>query len=727
MSLRRRVLPALFNGVSQQPPILRSSDQTEEELNTWATLAEGVGKRPPTEHLAYIAEDLGDNPLVHYVNRDVTERYVVVITQNDIKVYDYLTGQMKTVNAPGGYGYLSGGSFRAVTVADYTFIVNTEKACALGVLGTDAAYDPDYYRWLNARPIDGFTLGDLSGGLGSTMVKGSELQYQPNSGAGIYAGEVASLEKLPETASDGTMYKVTGSVDTAFVSYYVRRSGAVWDETVANGLNNALDATTMPHALVREADGTFTFAPFSWQNRRVGDENTNPPPTFIGRAIKDIFFYQNRLGFLVDENVVFSCSGDFGNFWRNTILDYVASDVVDVAVTTTNVSLLNYALSFNNGIMAFADQTQFSISNSEEGLTPESIAIRPITFYEANTKVRPVTIGTEVYFCGDQAGSSIVWEYTRQDDTDGLAAAEITAHCPSYIPAGLTKLITAPNMKALFALTGGPDVFVYQFYWNGNEKVQSAWRKWNFGDPVIAGEYIDGHLYLLIDRPTGVHLERVSLEANIKPPEQNYQVYLDRRCVVEGVYNPVNGRTTYVLPYPANQSRFRLIRSKTHPTAPGSLINPATYQWVSPTIVSVLGNEPVDANGGEKYDMRLVFSRQFPQDYQGRPVSTGRLQLRTFTVYYTNTGFFRTEVAPYGTAVVPDIEEIVPAKLADFTGKVVGSQELILNSPSFQTGSYSFQIYGDAAQCTVALTNDTHVGSTFVSAEWEGFYHARAQ
>src|SRR3546814_1269810 len=52
--------------------------------------------------------------------------------------------------------------------------------------------------------------------------------------------------------------------------------------------------------------------------------------SFIGRPIRDVFFYQNRLGFLVDENVVFSCAGDFGNYWRTTVLDYISSDVIDV-------------------------------------------------------------------------------------------------------------------------------------------------------------------------------------------------------------------------------------------------------------------------------------------------------------------------------------------------------------------------------------------------------------
>lgn len=721
MTLRTRVLPALYNGVSQQPPILRSADQTEDELNTWASLADGVGKRPPSEYVAQIAETVSPDAFLHFINRDVTERYIVIIESGLIKVFDAQTGEAKTVNAPGGLSYLASGKFRAVTVADYTFIVNTEKVCEIDTPVAYALSDPDYYLWLNKSYA-----GADPTTYGYSAVTGQPIQYLPNYGNGTYAGELPSMEKLPETAANGTIYKITGSAETGFISYYVRRNGAVWDETVANGLRNHIKATTMPHCLVRQADGTFTFAPFSWAPRRVGDEQTNPPPTFIGRTIRDVFFYQNRLGLLVDENVVFSGAGDFGNFWRNTILDYIASDVIDVAVTTTNVALLNYALPFNDGVMAFADQTQFSITNGEEGLKPESIAIQPVTRYEVNTNVRPVTIGTEVYYCGNTNGSSVVWEYTRQQEADGLAAAEITAHIPAYLPANLRRLVAAGPSKTLFALTGGPDVYLYQFYWNGNEKLQSAWRKWTFNGDVISAEYVGGYLYILIDRADGVFLEKVHLEARAKPAEQNYQTYLDRRKAFTGTYNSGLDVTTFTFPYEPNQSTFRLIRGKTHPTRPGSLVDPSTYTWENATTLNVPGSEIIPCTGGEAYTMRFTFSRQFPVDYQNRPLTTGRLQLRTFTVYYTETAFFRTEVQRYGTAVAADVEEVVPAKIAEFTGKVIGAESLKLNSPIYHTGQYQFTIMGNAEDSTVTLTNDTHVGSTFVSAEWEGFFFNRA-
>ena len=54
-------------------------------------------------------------------------------TPNQIEVYD-LAGNAKTVTYPDGTSYLTTShhySFPAVTVADYTFIVNTEKTVSM--------------------------------------------------------------------------------------------------------------------------------------------------------------------------------------------------------------------------------------------------------------------------------------------------------------------------------------------------------------------------------------------------------------------------------------------------------------------------------------------------------------------------------------------------------------------------------------------------------------------
>ncbi|KAK0340048.1 hypothetical protein LTR94_032096, partial [Friedmanniomyces endolithicus] len=158
---------------------------------------------------------------------------------------------------------------------------------------------------------------------------------------------------------------------------------------------NAIDSLSMPHALVRQLDGSFVFAPFSWAPRRMGDEDTNPNPAFIGRTINSVIFYQNRLGFLTDDATVMSAAGEF-------------------AATTTEVAILKHALPFNDGVLLFSDQVQFSLSNGEDGLNATSVAIRPVTFYNVASRAAPVAIGSEAYFASEQAGWATIREYSRQ-------------------------------------------------------------------------------------------------------------------------------------------------------------------------------------------------------------------------------------------------------------------------------------------------------------------------
>src|SRR3546814_13029866 len=105
-------------------------------------------------------------------------------------------------------------------------------------------------------------------------------------------------------------------------------------------------------------------------------------------------------------------------------------------------------------------------------------------------------------------------------------------------------------------------------------------------------------------------------------------------------------------------------------------MDPAQYVWEGDETVLVLGQETGQATAGEAYTMHIQFSRQFTAEYQGRALPPGRLQLRTFTVYFSGTAFFRTEVSPYGAATAPNFDTFVPAQLADFTRKLIGNTDL---------------------------------------------------
>lgn len=147
MALTTRVISSLLNGVSRQPAILRSQDQTDDEVNTWGNFALGLGRRPPTTHVANLGVDGIEDAFIHFINRDKEERYIVVIADGAVRIFDAATGAEQTVTTPYGTAYLSGpaGAFKAVTVADYTFLVNSSVTPALAAVGADHSAPPAYY------------------------------------------------------------------------------------------------------------------------------------------------------------------------------------------------------------------------------------------------------------------------------------------------------------------------------------------------------------------------------------------------------------------------------------------------------------------------------------------------------------------------------------------------------------------------------------------------------
>ena len=89
----------------------------------------------------------------------------------------------------------------------------------------------------------------------------------------------------------------------------------------------------MPVLLIRTADGNFRLSQAdgstytisgtdytvpAWGDRLVGDLNSAPNPSFVDAKIRDIFFFNNRLGMISDENVILSRSSEFFEFFPCT-------------------------------------------------------------------------------------------------------------------------------------------------------------------------------------------------------------------------------------------------------------------------------------------------------------------------------------------------------------------------------------------------------------------------
>ena len=139
MALINTSLPNLVQGVSQQPDTLRFDGQCEEQINALSSVADGLKKRPNARYVKnLLSTAIDEGAFVHFINRDKTEKYVLIINNNLLKVYNILTagGPVKEETIGSGhYLYISDTTkprdiFKALTVNDNTFILNTTTGVA---------------------------------------------------------------------------------------------------------------------------------------------------------------------------------------------------------------------------------------------------------------------------------------------------------------------------------------------------------------------------------------------------------------------------------------------------------------------------------------------------------------------------------------------------------------------------------------------------------------------
>lgn len=141
MPLINTSVPNLIQGVSQQADATRFAGQCEEQENALSAVADGLKKRPNTRHIArLIGSAISTNSFVHFINRSADEKYVIILDGTTLRAFNIQTGAQCTINGNSSYtttsGYLNSSvsgfnprkHIKALTVADNTFLLNTQKA-----------------------------------------------------------------------------------------------------------------------------------------------------------------------------------------------------------------------------------------------------------------------------------------------------------------------------------------------------------------------------------------------------------------------------------------------------------------------------------------------------------------------------------------------------------------------------------------------------------------------
>ena len=309
---------------------------------------------------------------------------------------------------------------------------------------------------------------------------------------GLQARDVADL---PDQCFDQFVLKVNNTDDSDADDYYVKfvtqapgiPGAGSWEECVAPGIKTTINSSTMPHALVRQADGSFTLDALNsdsafggWAPREVGDEKSNPEPTFVGRGISNMFFFANRLGFLSEDSVIMSQPGDYFNFFIVSALTISDADPIDLTASSTKPAILKAAVGSPKGLILFAETSQFLLASSEIAFAAATVKLTEISNYFYRSRVLPLNSGVSVSFISESQTYSKVMEMAVDSVENRPVVADITRVIPEYLPPNFEWGEVLPNNNMLVFGDKTEDVYVFKFFNNGDERQLAGWSRWTY-------------------------------------------------------------------------------------------------------------------------------------------------------------------------------------------------------------------------------------------------------
>ena len=314
-------IDTLIGGVSQQPDSLKLLGTFVTCDNYLPDPAFGLAKRPGVKHINQLTGAQASSSRWGHIDRDDEEKYIIQMgrtaASDMVKVWDAQSGEAQVVNAIGAsaQAYLThttDDDLELLTVGDYSLILNrkikvTEGSLSsptdvpyaiitINAVGYNSRYEvtlaPSTLYTFNSTHVaaDRLSLRDVTAGLATVINAGSILQatvigpylyvrrvdgaqFDLTASGGttgnamvVAKGKVSSPAELPRQfinnariqvlsgeSSDGDDYWVTFKTDNG-----ANEGVGVWEETIGPGVKNGFNVDTLPHALIREANGNFT-------------------------------------------------------------------------------------------------------------------------------------------------------------------------------------------------------------------------------------------------------------------------------------------------------------------------------------------------------------------------------------------------------------------------------------------------------------------------------------
>jgi len=390
---------------------------------------------------------------------------------------------------------------------------------------------------LTAQYGSSYTYEVVGGGIlikkvGTGAMNVQVLGGMANEALSVFQDSAQDISKLPAECAHGYLIEVANTEESDSDNYWLKfvadngvKGTGVWEETVGfsnpdgTRVNKGLNRETMPHALVAvRSSGVITSFQFcklggtgtnpnviEWDERVVGDEETNPDPSFVGKKINKIFFYRNRLGFVADEQIVMSQPGSYHNFFAVSAITSSDDNPVDISVSDVKPAYINHVLPTQKGVLMFSDAGQFMLFSEQDSFSPKTARLKKVAGYECSTTIKPLDMGTTYMFANHTGAYSKAFEMAIVDESVPPKIIDQTRVVPSFLPKTLNVnsgsadlgLVTFGINNSTYHNTNfnTSTIYNYKYFDSGDQREQSAWYTWTLTGVLRHCFYTGGAFY----------------------------------------------------------------------------------------------------------------------------------------------------------------------------------------------------------------------------------------
>ena len=545
----------------------------------------------------------------------------------------------------------------------------------------------------------------------------------------VFQKSVNDVTLLPNQCRHGYIVKVQNARMSDEDDYYLRFTGennldgaGSWSECAKPGITKTL--TNMPLVIQRTATTTFTVKQFTYEDRRVGDENTNPMPTFVGKRINKVLFFRNRLALLAGENVILSRPGTLGtpDFFIESALTVSASDPIDISAASMFPSDIFDGIEINAGLLVFSTNQQFLLSTDDTVLNPDTAKLRSVSTFNYNKDIPPISLGTTISYLDNSGKFSRLNEMANTSREGEPDVVEISKLVPTLLPKDLDLFTNSrENSLILIGKTNSDTVFGYKYLAIGDRRQQQAWFKWKLNNPLLY-HFIINDEYFFVDTDNflqSIKLVQADTDPTITQDDILYQIHLDNHTTVTGgVYNASTNLTTFT-----NQSDW--IDQVTSPNYSLAIIDLNTNstrlaRYALPTVIN--GDDftvPGDWSTGSftigyLYEYLVKFPRIYPKKISGEKSFAdvnSSLILHRLKLHFGKIGLYETTLTRVGKS---DYTEVYESSLLD--------EYDVSDAPYLEEYIKTIPVYEKNKNVDITLKSSHPAPATLRAMAWEGDY-----